>query len=47
MYPRKKKTKKDIVLEKFSDDNEDDGDDIDWLNLPVKKPVEIKKEKPI
>ena len=35
----KKKKKDDIVLEKYDDnDDEDAGDDIDWLNLPVKKP---------
>ena len=42
-----KKNKKLVVLEKYSDDNEDDdGAEIDWLNLPVNKPVIAKKEKP-
>ena len=50
MWPSKnkeKKNKKQVVLEQYSDDDGNDGDDIDWLNLPVKKPAVSKKEKPV
>ena len=50
MWPSKNKEKKSkkapVVLEDYSDDNENDGEEIDWLNLPVKKPVLKKFEKP-
>lgn len=49
MWPSKnkeKKNKKQVVLEQYSDDDGNDGD-IDWLNLPVKKPAVSKKEKPV
>lgn len=42
-----KKNKKAVVLEQYSDDDEDEGDDVDWLNLPVKKPFVTKEAKPV
>lgn len=34
---KKKKPISNIVLETYSDNDDDEGE-IDWLNLPVKKP---------